>query len=323
VGKIAVLRSIGRAYGFGFGRFGTALAICWLPSALIVAAGFFLLVPAVGSVLQNVLHVFPQFADTLSNDQKGVLAQQLAMSLAGIYRQIILFALICLFLRAMVAVGLTRASVGLEEDGFFYFSLGGAVWKLFGAWLATFLIVYAARVVLTIVAVVIGILVCLALFKISLVAAIGAGVLLYLAVLCVVLYISVRLNFFLPPVIVSEKKLDILRSWTLSEGNVWRIVAIFIAVLPPLLAMYAAMSGAEVLGAFAVAPQFLAVPGYLTDSPNWQDFMEFLTNLLPWFAPLFAATFLLHVLFSAMLYAATARAYRGLVATDIASQTEA
>jgi hypothetical protein len=70
-----------------------------------------------------------------------------------------------------------------------------------------------------------------------------------------------------------------------------------------------------------VAPQFLAVPDYLTDSPNWQGFIEFLTNLLPWFAPLLAATVLLHVLFSAMLYAATARAYRGLVATDIADQT--
>ncbi len=319
--KIAVFRSLGRGYDFGFGRFTTALAVCWLPYALIGVAAFFLLIPSIGSMLQDVLQNMPPNGTTLDDAQKNALAQHLVMKFGGLYRQIILYSLICMFLRAMIAVGLTRASVGLEEKGFFYFSLSAPVWNLFLSWIATFLIVYAVQVILAIIAVIIGLFICLPLIKVSIAAAIGVGILLYLSMLCGVIYVAIRLNFFLPPIIVSEKKIDILRSWNLSEGNVWRIIGIYIGIALPFIALLVLADTAILI---AVVPhlQLGLIDWHAMGPGHWEALMRTASDVLPLLPPLLAAAFLAKVLFAAMLYAATARAYRGLVATDIASQTE-
>ncbi len=325
MGKFALFRSIGRAYGFGFGCFGTALAICWLPYALIAAAAYFLLLPPVESFFQLLPSIPLPDAGPLANadhdeDVRRIFTAFLPMY-SLLYRSIILFFLVSLLLRAMVAVGLTRASAGLEENGFFYFSLGASVWKLFGAWLATYLILYAAQVVLIFLAVLVGMIAGVALIKIDMLAAIGLCILLVLAVLCATIYIKVRLNFFLPPVVVFEKKLDILRSWTLSEGNFWRIIVLYIAICPPFLIFIAVLFAAELTSFVIFVPHFLNFITRPTHIFDWQLLAQISDWLLPWIPPLAAVAFLAYVLFAAMLYAATARAYRGMVATDIASQT--
>lgn len=319
--KIPVFRAIARGYGFGFGKFGTALAICWLPYVLIIAAAVLLLTHAVGSFIHGFMPLLPVEPGTLTDTQRDALAQQVMVIFAGFYRSIILFGLIYMLLRAMVAVGLTRASIGLEQAGFFYFSLGSQVWKLFGARLATYLILYAAQVVLAFIGVLLGLIICLPLLKVSIPAAIGVGALLIVAILCAVIYISVRLNFFLPPIIVSEKKLDILRSWNLSEGNVLRILGIYLAMVPPLIALVLATSAMWLITFFVFVPNALSPSDSFLNSGDWLILADAARATLPWIPPLLAVAFLLHVLLAAILYAATARAYRGVVATDIASQT--
>ncbi len=319
--KIPVFRAIARGYGFGFGHFGTALAVCWLPYALIVAAWLVLMTTTMGSFFHDLIPLLPHDPDALSDAQRDEFTRHFLVMFAGVYRAIILFALVYMLLRAMAAIGLTRASIGLEQTGFFYFSLGAQVWKLFGARIATFLILYAAKVVLVFIGVILGLIICLPLLKVSIVAAIGAGVLIVIALICAILYISVRLNFFLPPIIVSEKKLDLLRSWNLSEGNVLRILVIYLSLVPPLIMLLLATGAMWFIAFFVFMPHVLSASDSFLNSGDWIILSDAARVSLPWIPPLLAIAFLLHVLLDAMFYAATAWAYRGAVATDIASQT--
>lgn len=326
--KIPVFRSVARAYGFAFGHFGTALTVAWLPYALIVLAGFFLLVPAAQSCLHGFADAFGQINAEMTDVKQEQVATDIVNQLFGLYRPVVVFFLLYIFLRAVAAIGLTRASMGLDQDNrFFYFSAGAPVWKLFGSWLATFLIIYALQTVLVIAFVFLTVVMALlgaALVKIGpdflFASALLVYLAIYLAVLCIVAYVSIRLNFFLPPIVISEKKLDLLRSWELSKGNVWRIVGIYLLIAPPYL-VFAFACWAIV--ALALLPHVSIMPFNVSPMAEtvMSDIVQAAELSRPWIAPLMALAFLAQILFSALLFAATARAYRGLVATDIANQT--
>src|SRR5262249_8956365 len=73
------------------------------------------------------------------------------------YRYVVLLFLLNTLLQAVIAVGLTRASMGLDVGGgFFYATFDKPVWKLFGAWLATYLIMYAAAAVIMFIGIMIA-----------------------------------------------------------------------------------------------------------------------------------------------------------------------
>jgi len=324
--KIPVARSIGHAYGFGFGNFGTAVAICWLPYLLLAAAGVFLLA---GPLREFFTLVFSALSERIAevgtgdrNEEATRFLQTILPAYGAIYRYGILFFLLGTLLQAMVAVGLTRASMGLEQRGFFFFSLEAPVWKLFGAWLATYLIMYAAMAVIAFVGIMLGVAIGIGLAQVDSRAFIVFCAVLVLAALSLMAWIAVRLNFFLPAIIVSEKKLDVLRSWNLSEGNVLRVLGIYLSFLPVLLVLFLAGSFAKIIAFLAFVPHWFNFPERLTDNADWITWTRVVADMLPWLGPLVAATLLVQILLSAMLYAATARAYRDIVATDIASQTE-
>jgi len=44
-----------------------------------------------------------------------------------------------------------------------------------------------------------------------------------LAGLCAAVWITLRLVFFVPPVVVAEERIDLPRAWMLSRQNFWRI----------------------------------------------------------------------------------------------------
>lgn len=326
--KIPIVRSIGRAYGFGLGHFTTAVAICWLPYLIIVTVAVFIVIgPAHDLFAQFFSIVFEKFGQTgeAANGQEGFerVFKPMMQAYGNFYRYAILFFLLNTLLQAMMAIGLTRASMRLDiGNGFFYSAFDAPVWKLFGAWLATYLIMYAATAVIVFVGILLGIAVGAGLMQASIPVAIGFCMVLVIAALSLLAWIAIRLNFFLPAIIVSEKKLDLLRAWNLSEGNVWRIVAIYLSFLPVLLVLFVAGSLAKVFAFFTVAPHWLNLPERLTDQANWLTWNNVMADMLPWLPPLIAVALLAQILFQAMLYAATARAYRGVVATDIASQTE-
>lgn len=327
--KIPVFRSIARAYGFGFGRFPTAVAICWLPYSLMVIAAVLVVMGPAHDLLTQSVSVITEHLNAAGDDSAKEFDrafQSVASSYGNFYRYAILLFLLNMLLNAMVAIGLTRASMGLDPgEGFFYLSFDAPVWKLFGAWLATYLIMYAA----TFVVVFLGVIVA-AIFGVGFAHA-GTGAIpvfvvfcaaLVFAALTVMTYLAIRLNFFLPAIIVSEKKLDLLRSWNLSEGNVWRIFWIYISFLPVLIVLLLAGTLAKLIAVLGYLPHWVALPQRLAENADWQTWTWIAGNVLPWLPPLIALALLAQILFSAMLYAATARAYRDIVATDIAPQTE-
>jgi hypothetical protein len=79
---------------------------------------------------------------------------------------------------------------------------------------------------------------------------------------------------------------------------------------------------AKIIAFLAFVPHWLSLPERLSDNANWTTWTGIMADILPWLPALVALAVLTQILLSAMLYAATARAYRGIVATDIAPQTE-
>jgi hypothetical protein len=68
-----------------------------------------------------------------------------------------------------------------------------------------------------------------------------AGLLIFFFVLVIlgaVLYLYLRLGFFLTPVVVVEEKIDFRRAWYLSEGNFWQMFGVTLAIVIPFFVVY-------------------------------------------------------------------------------------
>lgn len=57
--------------------------------------------------------------------------------------------------------------------------------------------------------------------------------LIVVAALCWFVSVVIRMLFFLPPVVVAERRIGLIRAWELGRGNFWRMVAVLLAVLGP------------------------------------------------------------------------------------------
>ncbi|MGD0192302.1 MAG: hypothetical protein ABSD74_16320 [Rhizomicrobium sp.] len=212
--KIPVGETISKSYEFGFTKILSVLGILWLPYLLLFAimAGLvFLLTPELPHML-----ITGQFDDTY------LIAA--AFRLGGIYW------LLAYITGSMVTVGIQNKALGRHEGPVFvYFSLGAAVWRMAAAWfLATLVIILV--VLLTGAAV--GAIWFAAGQYMSSFAGLIRGVAISVAVLWII-YMSVRLVFFLPPVVVAEDRIGLGRAWELAGGNFWRIFIVFIAVFVP------------------------------------------------------------------------------------------
>lgn len=221
-GKIPVSRTIGYAYSFTIGNFLNIVGIAWLPLALAAAAGYLLIAPNI--------EAFRMAADTQDLSAMGMF----------MVNMFLLFVIIWI-LFAMISVGVTRRALGMDSGpAFFYFSLGGAVWKLIAAYIAYFVIVAVISMigfaVLGIIGAAVGVSMGGSDMNLE-----GAGIVgivfavLMLAFYVFLVFVALRLVFLLPAVVVAENRIGITRSWTLSRGNVWRIFAIILAIYIPIL----------------------------------------------------------------------------------------
>ncbi len=218
MGKIPVGETIAHAYNFAFGHFLRLLGITWAPLLVSIAFGM-MITPG----------YFGHWAPLTDHDE--IMRQSL--------RLVPLSLIVSLFIRAMIANGVTELALGQRPGAFVYFSVGPAVWRFIGAWLLLILVMIVLSLGLGIA---LGIT--LAIGGVALGAmgqggggGIAAGIAVFLLVLgffCAIIYIQVRLTFLLPPVIVSERKIDLARGWQLTKGNFWRIFVIGLAIFIPL-----------------------------------------------------------------------------------------
>jgi hypothetical protein len=205
--KIPVGATVAHAYRFAFQNFLPVLGIVWLPWLVLAAAGFILgktglVVPGAGA------HNLPVLAPTF---------------------------LVALLLLCMQITGVTEYALGLKKGSpRFYFSLGKPVWRVIGAMLLLVLVILVCVVVMLIGGFIIGFLA-----RLAHSAAITSlvALLAFVVGFCAYIYILLRFSFILVPSVIAEGRISLERTWTLTQGNFWRILFVFLAIVIPALAI--------------------------------------------------------------------------------------
>ena len=132
--------------------------------------------------------------------------------------------------------------------------------------------------------------------------------------ICWVIYMMVRLMFFLPTVVVAEGGLGLARSWELGAGNFWRMAALFVVcILAPMMAI-STVSNIIFLPLMmsVVIPLQQAADAHQVVTP--QQFWAAAAPALRWFVPLFIGFQLLSwVVVLGLQNAMSACAYRNVV----------
>jgi hypothetical protein len=138
---------------------------------------------------------------------------------------------------------------------------------------------------------------------------VGLSNFLLLPVGLALLYVLARLRFLAVPVALVENRVDVVRLWLLSQGNVWRIILICVAIAGPLLlvesAVVFALAGSDVV-------KSLPAPG-TTDPKIIEQHVNLLEAALERHLPQFLGVELIFAPFYlGLMLSAGAFAYRAL-----------
>jgi hypothetical protein len=246
--KIPVFQTIGRAYGFTFGNLATIIGLVWLPLLIQTVGGYLISVRYMGAI-------------------QALLIKGDFSALGGIAGQAYLFFFGSLFLTAVMSAPVLRQALGLRQGGaYVYFWPGANEFRLFGANFAVALMLIAIIVLMTIATLLsiaaLGYAVqavgALSVAGISAKIVLGWCVIVLLcAFLGSIVFVLVRLSFLVGPVTIAERKIDLVRAWSLTRGNFWRIFIILLATSLPLLAISWAVEWAF-FGTFGSTPAYVA-----------------------------------------------------------------
>jgi hypothetical protein len=228
-GKFPVGRAIADGYGFAFRNFFSLLGIIWLPylAFLLVSFGLVWLI---------------------APDLPRMLAMQ-DFDLPAVTRLVRLALLVALFgfvTGCMVAVGVQCKAQGLHPRAvWFWFSLGAPVWRMACAFFLAGIVIFL-----------------IALLTAGLCTAIwfatnrfgDAAWIIHLLDGCAgaafLIYVALRLLFFLPAIVVAEGLIGLERSWILGGHNFWRILIVSLAIVLPVAIAFHILSWA-IFGPFA------------------------------------------------------------------------
>ncbi len=212
--KIPVGSTIRHAYTFTFSELGTIIGLCWLPLVLI-------------AILQ-----FLPFA--FGGDPMAPAENATAQGRHGLEN--LMSSLLMILLYSIAYVPVTRQAFGQRHGpAIVHFALGVPEFRVFGALLLFFLVIFAMALGIGVLGLVAG----------GVSAMTGknpiAGLVLALVILAALLgfiYAIVRLGFLIVPVAVAENQISLTRAWMLTRGNFWRIFGILAAVLVPLYLLH-------------------------------------------------------------------------------------
>jgi len=218
--KIPVGGTIAHAYRFTFGNIVNNFGAIWLPALILYALSYFLFSPYTAEMLK-----------LAPGDLSGVRHFLPIIGFSAIFMVILLSCQIA---------SLTKEALGLRTGNvFLQFPFGAAWWRLLVTYILFVLAVIAIYVAVLILAVVGGFLLGLVashLSKPTGLLLVGlSGLVAAVAMFCATIYIVVRLSFLIAPVAVAEKRITLIRGWTLTRGNFWRIFVILLSVLVPML----------------------------------------------------------------------------------------
>jgi hypothetical protein len=246
-------KTIEASYRFAFTNSLSVFGIIWLPSLVLLAAlsvAAWLAWPDIQGLQAVHFQGGNGFRLTLTDQDRDQVLRVLHS--AGRFAAPV--GLVGLAMRAMIAVGVLEKALGRREGPVFvYFSLAAPVWRMIGASLLAGLVLFGV-----VLATCIGVAVLLwgvghyaggisGLAKFALAASAAIGI----------VYMALRLVFFLPAIVVAEERIGLARAWALGGGNVWRILGLVLAVLLPAAIVAGILSHALTGG--AMAPQMAEI----------------------------------------------------------------
>jgi len=288
--KIPVGETIRFAYQFTLGQIGTIIGLIWIPAVLTAVGSYFF-----GQMYAR--HMADAFAS--------------GASAGGGTELLLLFCyqFVALLFAAIMLTAVTQLALGLRSGpAVAHFHVGPTEFRVVGGMLALalllfiFIIGYAlATVALVSLAALVG----AAAGKIVVTVISG---LVSLAGIAAVIYAMVRLSFVMVPAITVEGGFGIARSWELTQGNFWRIFAIGLSTVLPLLLVVIAVQ-VIVLGPGYFVPDLAAMKDPALQAKHMAAQMESMAEHLPVLA---AFGFVIAPLLYGLGTAPSAFAYRQL-----------
>lgn len=208
--RVPVAATIRDAYGFAFAHLGGIIGLIWVPMLLLTVMGFF-----------SFQRYYADFIAAMAGGNPSALSSSLLMMLG--------YMVAALLLEAIILVSVVQLAAGTRDAKpvLVHFTFGPLEWRMFRALIAL-----------------VGLLL-LFLFPAYIVAgaagmALGGRGLVATNLTVLVLYVVIaavvpRFLALLPAVAVGESHPVLRRTWALSAGNFWRLLAILAAVLGPVL----------------------------------------------------------------------------------------
>ena len=211
--KIPVGKTVAFAYNFLFTRFGTVVGITALPALLAATVDYL-----VRSYIST-------------EDTASAAGTNLLISIAGMGTTI--------FIWAVTSVGVTRAALGQPlGSSAYYFPVGMVELRMFGAmlrfWLGVVVLIFLASLLSGFAFMLAGVPLDGSSEPEPSAALLIAGIITW-AAFGYAIYTIVRMGFLLSPTVVSRRQGGLQRSHDLTRGNFWRIVAILVALILPIL----------------------------------------------------------------------------------------
>lgn len=309
VGRIPVWRTIGSAYAFVFAHLATILGIVWLPLVLLSVAEYL----AIARYLDATL---------------AALAAGNRFAVYGAAAYLYLYMIVSVFLAAVIAVPIFRQALGLTTRGrSVHLALGWAELRVFGALVAFYIVMQVMGVIAVIVWGLLAIALLAAARVMPQVGGIASGDIVMWAnraavavVAGIFVFAYVRLSMVLVPQVVAEKRIDLVRSWSLTRGNFWRSLFVVLVVGAPgwflFVTVQYALVGFAVLGdALSVVPmanQFTA---------STAEAVRKVQLILAWLPTFFAIRLAVQPVALGLASGAAAAAYRALVPDPAALST--
>ncbi|MDR3528012.1 MAG: hypothetical protein P4L57_12120 [Rhizomicrobium sp.] len=294
--KIPIEGTILAAYRFCFGNIISIIGTMWFPMLVFVAV--------LGGFAYAILPhewLSGHFV-ALADPQAFVLSRLPLFALA-----VPVIMVTGLLVSSMVRVGILR--LALEEKPrltLFWFSLDGRVWRMVAATVLVFVFFIICEIA-------VGITFGAANFVLrSLVNApqavvVLANIGLVAATFVAVIYVMARLFFFLPAVIVGERRLSLERAWALGEGNVLRIIVVMLGVIFPIYIL-------AVIAIYATIIPTVLVQVLRFQPHSAPDAMAFLRSLWPLIPAIIGIELVAGVLLSGTVFGAIGAAYKAVTA---------
>ena len=223
--RLPVADSIRAAYRFTFEHLGAIIGLIWLPMIIGTVLGFF--------VKQRAYLIF---ANALASGNDA----RLGPAMLGL----LFYGLAFLLLTAMMAVPVTELALGKRQSGTLArFAFGPAEWRLFKSSLGLMAFLMASLVLAALVS------------KLAVPPAMqmGAAAFANLFMAGWLLFFAMRLGFLMPAIAVSEDAPILPRSWKLSGGNFWALLAVMLGAVGPVL-LLAGLVEMLIQGQTAITP---------------------------------------------------------------------